>query len=418
MTQHCDIAIIGGGMVGLSQALLLAKHLPECNIVLLEAQPLTASEHPLQASFDERSTALSPPSVELLSSLGLWSGICARAEAIRHVHVSDRGHLGRTLFSERDNNMQALGYVVENRHFGMQLIQAVLAKSNIHVVAPARVGELRPKASGALITYEHQHQQQSLSTGLVIIGDGADSPLRTQLGIDVEEFDYQQYALVANLEFENPHDGQAFERFTEQGPIAVLPLPREKGTGLSRRCAMVWTRPESELEHWTNLPDAQFIKAVQNAFGYRLGAILRVGERKHYPLKMIFAREQIRSSMVFVGNAAHYLHPVAGQGFNLALRDCAQLTSVLCEAQALGDSMGDLKVLNRYLQQQQKDQKNTAFISHNFIRVFGSDKLALQGLRNLGLLSMELFGPMKREFFSQMMGRTPARASLHEIGGD
>ncbi len=417
MSQHCDIAIIGGGMVGLSQALLLARYLPQCRIVLLEALPLQLTEQPQQASFDERSTALAAATVDLLKRMDLWLGIAKRAEPIRQVHVSDRGHLGRTSFSEPDNHMRPLGYVVENRHFGLQLIQAVLNRANIEVIAPARVSELRPKKNGVSLCYQCEQHQQELSAELVVIADGAESPMRQQLGIDVDEFDYQQYALVANLEFENPHDGQAFERFTDQGPIAVLPLPSQSGSGLSRRTAMVWTRPESELQHWLDLPDEQFRKAVQNAFGYRMGMLIRVGERNHYPLKMIFAKEQVRRSMVFVGNAAHYLHPVAGQGFNLALRDCAQLTAVLAAAKEKGESIGDLNVLNCYLAQQQQDQKQTAFLSHSFVRVFGSDKLALQGLRNLGLLSMELLGPVKRELFSHMMGRTAPRASLPELNG-
>jgi len=410
--QTYDIAVVGGGMVGLTQALLLAQHLPQARLVLLEAQPLSASEVK-QYSFDERSTALSAASADLLKKLSLWSKVTQRAAPIRSVHVSDRGHMGATAYTQQENGGEPLGYVVENRHLGHCLNEAVRALPTIDLRAPAQVRRIVCTRDGALLDCETAKGEFQLQSSLVIIADGAESPLRQQLGVDTEIYDYQQQAVIANLEFVEPHRGRAFERFTTQGPLAILPLPAEDGAEVSRRSALVWTRPQSLLKETLALDDDQFKHAVQNAFGYRLGGLLRVGARYNYALKMIFAREQVRRSLVFIGNAAHFLHPVAGQGFNLALRDCAQLTAVLVQAWRRGETFGDLRVLNRYAQQQTQDQRSTAFVSHNFIRVFGSEHLSLQAARNLGLLSLELFTPLKHVFFAQMMGRAQPRANLH-----
>ena len=414
--ENADIAIVGGGMVGLSQALLLAGELPGARIVLFESLAFAADEAALlQPSFDARSTALSAATAELLQLMNVWSPLAQRAQPIKRVHVSDRGHVGATDYCDSDNHGKPLGYVIENRCFGYYLSQAVLRCDNITVIAPACVTAIRPKVLGAELQFECEGERKSLNVQLVIIGDGMASPLRSQLGIGVESHDYQQVAVIANLEFELPHNGQAFERFTEAGPLAVLPLPPEAAVsaGGSRRAALVWTQASKSLAEIQSCTDQDFIQQLHHAFGFRLGNCTRVGERHSYPLKMVFAKEQVRSSIVLIGNAAHFLHPVAGQGFNLAIRDCAQLAAVLSQAVQNNQPLGDLTVLQRYLKLQALDQQATASISHAFIRVFTHPNIGVQLGRNLSLLGLGLSDTLKGEFFAQMMGQSLPRAKVN-----
>jgi len=360
---------------------------------------------------------LSAATVALLQLINVWPDIVERAQPISRVHVSDRGHVGATAFSQAENDNQPLGFVVENRWFGYHLCQAVLKAQNISVLAPTKVESIRPVSAGAALSYRSgcNAELKTLKASLVIVGDGAESPLRQQLGVGTDIHDYQQAAVITNLEFEQPHQGQAFERFTEDGPLAVLPLPDEN-TRASRRAALVWIRPLPQLEETLQWSDTDFIQHIQHTFGYRLGSCLRVGERHSYPLKMVFAREQVRSSIVLIGNAAHSLHPVAGQGFNLAIRDCAQLTAVLVQANQKGKDLGDISVLKRYLAAQENDQALTAGIGHGFVWIFSQHNKAVQLGRNLGLLAMELWPAARKEFFSQMMGRTVPKVKLRAAG--
>ena len=415
-----DVAIVGGGMVGLSLALLIVQQLPELRVALYEAEPFAVeNEVLLQPSFDERSTALSASSIELFAQLGLWQQMRARAHPIDSVHVSDRGHIGQTAYSKQDNEGSSLGYVIENKWLGRCLLASARSQRNIHLVDSARVVELRKRAQS--VEYKVQSNKKldvapvEHRASMVVIADGASSPLREALGIAVEKHRYGQAAVIANVEFDRPHQGQAFERFTRAGPLAFLPLPSVYTNSASCRSALVWTQPEAELANVLGLPDQAFIEKLQEQFGYRLGNIQRVGERQSYPLQMIFAKEQVRSGIVLMGNAAHFLHPVAGQGFNLALRDCAQLVACLRSAQLAGvsaEQLGSLEVLTRYLALQTSDQDATAILSHNFIRLFGSANPVLQLGRNMGLIAMTLFSPLQTAFFSQMMGRGNARANL------
>lgn len=432
MTEQVDIAVIGGGMVGLSQALLLAQQLPAQRICVLEStawvqhslpetsfqqqapQQASADEHP---GFDGRSSALSVSTIDLFRQLDIWDRLEPLAQPITRVHVSDRGHVGRVDFSAKDNGDKPLGYVVENRVLGQHLIAAVRACANIEVKAPARVSRLRPLADGARLEYEAAGsdippcERRELLASLAVIADGADSPLRQQLGIGVDTDDYQQSAIIANVAFEKPHNGHAFERFTEDGPLALLPLP-SLDNGASRRMALVWTRPDQRLDEALALSDSAFAEQIQRRFGYRLGRCVRTGERLTYKLQRVFAREQVRRGLVFVGNAAHLLHPVAGQGFNLALRDSAQLAAVLRQANADGQALGDLNVLRRYECLQQRDQQLTSTLSHSFVQLFGSSSPWLQLGRNLGLLAMDWNDTARTLFFEQMMGKSLPRAQL------
>lgn len=230
---------------------------------------------------------------------------------------------------------------------------------------------------------------------------GVISPMRRALGIDTEVRDYRQTAIIANLAFSQPHNAIAYERFTEQGPMALLPLGE---SAQSQRAALVWTLPTQEAEQYRACAETTFLAALQERFGQRLGRFERVGQRYAYPLQLVAAQEQIRAHLVLVGNAAHFLHPVAGQGFNLALRDCVCLAETLLNAHVQGKIMGELSVLQNYLKRQQQDQLLTIEFSDRLVRLFSSDRLPLIALRHLGFISLAALPPMKKIFAAQTMG--------------
>lgn len=412
-----DIVIAGGGMVGLSLALMLVQEMPALQVAIVERAAVTHQPAVTGNSFDSRSTAVSAGSVELLDALEVWPALARHATAIRTVDVSDRGHLGRTRYSVENVRAQhtlgALGFVVDNAHLGQALLAAVKQTGRIAQLCPATVTDIAPKAQATEITVEFAQEQQApqtLRAQLLIIADGAESGLRKQLGIGADISDYGQHAVIANVHHSKPHQCVAYERFTEQGPMALLP----RGGG-ERGCqsALVWTRPESQLQTTLALSDEDCLAQIQNTFGYRLGSFQKISTRHHYPLKLSLAKEQVRSGLALVGNAAHFLHPVAGQGFNLAVRDCAQLTAALADAHKHSTWLGSLPTLQAYMAKQSRDQFATTMLSHGFNSLFSNNRKPLQLLRNLGLLGLQAAPAVQKDFFDQMMGRGMARAELN-----
>jgi len=396
-----DICIIGGGMVGAALAALLAKSLDDRDILLVEAFALpTNTQIFFQPSFDDRSTAIASGSVELLQHIGVWEQLREHATPIRQVHVSDKGHFGGSLISATEVGLDAVGYVVANAWIGRVLLSHLRKQSNVRLLSPAKVSQLKPLAGGAELTLELGDQTHSLHTQLAIIADGAQSPLRERLGIDVRREDYQQSAIITNVRFDQPHQGVAYERFTDEGPMALLPLGSDDR---AQESALVWTQPSGKADALLAMSDEDFLKQLQVRFGHRLGHFTQVGRRDSYPLKLIVAREQVRSSIAVMGNAAHFLHPVAGQGFNLALRDCATLCGQLKLAGV--QPLGDLALLQSYLQLQLKDQQTTIGFSHLLTKLFSSNALPAAAVRALGFLGLELLPPAKQFLVQQTMGR-------------
>jgi len=415
-----DIAIIGGGMVGAAQAALLAKANPDWRIVLIETFPMPAAlknsqseSKPLpryQPSFDDRSTAIAHGSLLLLEQLGVWSQLHQYATPIDQVHVSDKGHIGGALIDCRQVGVEALGYVVPNAWIGRVLINHLQSLANVELLAPATVTHLQPLPRGARLEISADGNALELTTDLAIIADGAQSPLRAALGIDNQVQDYQQTAIIANIGLEQSHKGIAYERFTDQGPMALLPLG---GSLEGRSSALVWTQPSDKVEQILALSDDDFLQCLQQRFGHRLGRLVSVGKRDSYPLSLSVAKEQIRSSIVVMGNAAHFLHPVAGQGFNLALRDCAALTATL-KAEALSEqpALGSLKTLNRYIEQQRLDQQATIHFSDQLTKLFSTAELPQAALRALGFIGLECVPPAKQWLAKQTMGDAGRRVVL------
>lgn len=407
MTQRTNVLIAGGGMAGISLALHLARLLPVSqSITLVESYPLRGGNGDYHPSFDARSTALSYSSRLIYEDLGLWQALSRWAEPIRRIHVSSQGRFGSSLMDADDQGWSGLGYVVENAWLGRVLLDALLSTERIQVISPDSATRARPREGRMEIQLD---AAGSLQADLLVIADGAQSRLRDQLGIGADSRGYGQQALVANVAFARPHAGVAYERFTRNGPMALLPLP---ATAEARhRAALVWTLPEERAHTLAAAAPEVFLGALQRVFGYRLGRAVHVGERFTYPLSLVEARESARRHVVVVGNAAHSLHPVAGQGFNLALRDVAALSSVLAAAVADGASPGDPAVLARYTRQQQVDQQRTIAASDILPGLFMQADPVFGVARDMALSGLDMARGAKSLFVRHAAGVAALEAS-------
>lgn len=396
-------------MVGISLALQLDAVLPPgISLLLVESIPVPAPEaggrpdyHP---SFDARSTALSYSSRLIYENIGVWGEINAWSCGIESIHVSSRGHFGSTLMHARDYDWPALGYVVENAWMGNALIQALHSRERVQVCSPAKVSSVEVGEKGVALGLEGDLGKFSgtLQTDLLLVADGVNSVLRDQLGVVTSEKPYGQHALVANIAFDQPHAGCAYERFTDEGPLALLPLLPT--TAQEHRSGLVWTLPPDRAGHLHECSEDEFLSRLQERFGYRLGRMRQVGTRHEYPLSLVRSEEQVRQGVVVMGNAAHAVHPVAGQGFNLALRDVAELGRVLAEGLREGRSPGDLAVLQRYQQRQLPDQERTISFSDRVPALFMHTDPALGLGRDLALAGLDILPGLKREFVRYAAG--------------
>ena len=407
MSEHFDIVIAGGGMVGISLALQLGAVLPvQTTILLVEGAPIPAAVeggvpdyHP---AFDARSTALSYSSRQIYEDMGVWDGLRQWLCAIESIHISSRGRFGSTLLRASDYSWPGLGYVVENAWLGNALIQQLYRQGRVEVRCPAKVVGAKPEGKSVTVDLDGEGLHGRFSTGLLLVADGANSRLRDQLGIAVNQKPYQQHAVVANIASAEPHAGCAYERFTDTGPLALLPLL--KADGIEHRSALVWTLPAEQARHLRGCDEAEFLQVLQERFGYRLGRLIKVGERHEYPLSLVQSTEQVRQGIVVMGNAAHALHPVAGQGFNLALRDVAALGRVLGAGITAGLAPGDLQTLQRYQQRQQSDQDRTIQFSDRIPTLFMHADPVLSLGRDLALAGLDIMPSLKREFVRYAAG--------------
>lgn len=383
------LAIVGGGLVGASLALALQAGAKARGWKIVLIEPFAPGDT-YQPSYDARSSALSFGARQIYERLGLWQQIGRRAEPILQIQVSDKGRFGAARLSSMEEGVPALGYVVENAWLGQCLWQG-FDKEVINWRVPAEVKHLQALADGYRLTLNDETQ---VDCDLAVLADGGRSSLREQLGIGVRTRPYDQSALIANITPGEAHCGQAFERFTEEGPMALLPLP-------DNRCALVWTRKPDEIKRLMALDDRSFLTELQGVFGYRLGALKQVGVRHTYPLSLVEAEEQVRAHLVVLGNAAHSLHPIAGQGFNLSLRDAASLAEALLASDAMP---GDLATLQAYRDRQRLDQTLTVGFSDQVTRLFGSQQPVITTGRTIGLLGLDLLPSAKSWFARQAMG--------------
>lgn len=400
-TRHYDIVIAGGGMIGTSLAIALAPL--GLRVAVVEAIPRRA---PAQPSFDDRSTALSRSTQRMFEAMDLWPAIAAAATPIRSIHVSDQGRFGFSHIDAEEQGVEALGYVVINRVLGAVLQSALDELDEVDVFCPARIVdiELGPDAAQAVLATDGD-QQTTISGNLLVAADGANSAVRDMMGIVADRHRYGQCAVIGNVLPERAVDNVAYERFTEHGPLALLPVAEG-------RAGFVWTVAEDDAERVMKLDDAAFTAALQNEFGYRLGAFSRVGKRASYPLVLSKALRLHATRSVLVGNAAHGLHPVSAQGFNLGMRDVAALVDCIADAKAESAALdaGSAAVLDAYAEWRRPDQKKLVRFTDGLVRLFGSERRPLRVLRNLGMLGFD-FVPGVRDVFARhtmgLAGRLP-----------
>ncbi len=392
MSERYDVVIIGGGPVGASLARALA-HTP-LRLALVEAVP---PQKPGQPSYDERVLALSHGSRRIFTALGLWPALARHAQAIEHIHVSQRGRFGATRLHATDAGVDALGHVIPTRALGHVLWQSLADQDNLTLLCPARLQRLTLDERRVRLTLE---DGRDLETALVVAADGGRSPTREQAGIAVERRDYRQVAVIATVTAEHPHPTTAYERFTASGPLALLPMTQG-------RYSLVYTVRAGEEDELLALDDTAFLKRLRDRFGPRLGQFTHTSNRVAYPLQLIHTRHITTTRLALAGNAAHTLHPVAGQGFNLGLRDVALLAELLSKAARNSEDPGAPRLLERYQTQRQDDHRRTIGLTDLLARSFLPQTAPAPLLRSLGLVSLNLCTPLKRRLSQRTMGLAP-----------
>ncbi|BES73295.1 2-octaprenyl-6-methoxyphenyl hydroxylase [Marinobacter nanhaiticus D15-8W] len=399
-----DILIAGGGLAGATLALALARKLPQLRVTVVEAFPLAPDARPedYQPSYDARSTALAWGSRLVYEDLGLWGELARHAAPIKHIHVSDRGRFGATRLAAEEHDQEALGYVVDNRWLGLSLMKALADLSQIEWQAPAKVVDVTPATEGVSVCLDKDGEALELTAQCLVIADGGRSGLREKLGFRIEHTDYAQHALIANVSTSNPHQFTAYERFTDAGPMALLPRGNPRRSG--QDAALVWTLAPEALEDILALTDEQRCERLQQRFGWRLGRFTRIGECSHYPLTLTTVQESVRPGIVLVGNAAHTLHPVAGQGFNLALRGLVALVEQFERAVRERLPLGRIDVLNAYQDRHRQDWQDTVRFSDSLIHIFGARVPALAAARDVGLVGLDLVPGARKWFAKRAMG--------------
>lgn len=412
-----DVAIVGGGLVGASLALALAP-LP-LRVALVEGAAPDATAPP---SFDDRTTALGNGSRRVFESLGIWAGVEGEAAPIRCIHVSDAGRFGFARLEAAQQDIDAFGYVVTNRVLGRAL-RAGLARAEhggrLELHQPVRVVAAEAAAGGVELSLESQDAASTelpgtlLRARLVVAADGAHSRVREAAGLDAAVEDYGQVALTAHVVATRAADGTAYERFAPDGPLAVLPL-RDGSHGV------VWALAPEAASRMLALDDAAYLAALQHAFGWRIGRLLRVGRRSAYPLRLARAERVVGVRTALVGNAAQALHPVAGQGFNLGLRDAATLAELLAAAAARqGFDAGDPALLEEFARRRASDRDGVTRFTDGLVRLFGSARTPVVAARDLGLLLFDLAPPAKAALSRLswgFAGRTPRLARGLALG--
>lgn len=391
-----DIAIVGGGLVGASLACALAPLAARqgWQVAIIEAMPLPMpGEHSYQPSFDERSSAIALGSRRHFEQIGVWDAMAPHATPIRHIHISERGRLGVTHMQAQDLNVDALGYVIPNAWMG-QVLMAQLEALPVERYCPAQVMAAEPLPDGYRLTLD---DGRVIASRLMVLADGGRSPIKTLLGINDRVHDYHEHALIANVEISRPHQGMAYERFDSNGPMALLPLE-------GQRMGLVWTRAPDALDTLLAMSDSEFLAELQHTFGDRVGRFRKVGARHHYPLAKRQACEQIRPHLAILGNAAHALHPVAGQGFNLALRGVMDLCKALATQAQRNEPLGSMAALSDFEQRRSLDRLHIAEGSHLLVSLFGIDSMPLSHLRSLGLATLDQVTPVRRALMRRAMG--------------
>jgi 2-octaprenyl-6-methoxyphenol hydroxylase len=387
MSETYDIAIVGGGMVGASLAVALEGL--GVSAVLIEAVPHDAAAQP---SFDDRTTALSNGSRRIFETMGVWEDIAADATPIARIHVSDQGHFGFARIEAAEQGLAALGYVVPNRSLGAALWSRLAQRGDVAIHCPAKLARIEADADGVELEVTAPDGAASrIRARLVIAADGVASAVRTAFGVGAQTRDYEQSAVITTVLPKKFHAHTAYERFTSMGPLALLPLA-------DGRCTLVLTLSRALAETAMGWSDEEFLAELQRRFGFRLGRFLKVGRRVAYPLALTRAAQTSAGRCIIVGNAAQGLHPVAGMGFNLGLRDVASLAELLSERD---DLEGVPAVYDSW---RAGDRRQIIAFTDGLVRLFASPFGPVRRLRNLGLLAFDLLPPAKAALSSLSTG--------------
>jgi 2-octaprenyl-6-methoxyphenol hydroxylase len=417
-----DVIISGGGLSGSLMALSLADLTKAdgslLSIAIVEANKPEAHQSAQQSNtpllFDDRVLALSHASAKYLETVNVWQHLSSEACPIKKIDISDRGHYGKARLEAQEHGVSALGYVIPMAKIGQGQLKELASKHNVQWFTPDTIADINWHASNET-AIESQNSVNNnvvvgiilssgtvLQTSLLLACDGANSPCRQLANIEVNKSDYQQVALIANVATKQAHAYKAFERFTEFGPIAMLPLVGLKNQ--PNRCSLVWTLSPEQSEQLLSLNDDEFGRQLEVAFGSWLGEITQVGKRDVYPLVLLQAKQQAYHRMALIGNASHTIHPIAGQGFNLGLRD-VQLMASLIEKQLENRlDIGSFALLTEYSQKREQDQKQIISITDSLVTLFANNLPPLVAGRNTGLKVMNYFKPLKSTIVNKLMG--------------
>ncbi len=376
-----DIIIIGGGMVGGALAYALSKG--PWQIALIDA-----TEEKIE---DTRLIALNDGSCCLLKNIGLWPSLASFATPIQQIHVSHRGHFGMARIHAQELGMNALGHVVPAIHINQAIFSALHQIDNVKIICPATLTSLSQETETAILTIQTASGEQTVTADVIIGADGSHSTVRELLKIATQKTDYDQSALVTITDLARDHKNIAYERFQEQGAIAMLPLT-------DARVATIWTASHSYITYLMQLDNTEFLQQLQQQFGYRLGRLLKVGQRATYPLQMQQAQQQKKQNVLLIGNAAHTLHPIAAQGLNIALYEVAVLTEYLQTQSSLKNCLQNLPL--DFLQ-----QNFSRRLSHGLTELFSKDFLPLNIARQVGMIGFDQCGPLKEKFAHHAMGK-------------
>ncbi|HCW5374212.1 FAD-dependent monooxygenase [Acinetobacter baumannii] len=396
-----QVIIVGGGMVGLSLSLMLAK--ANIAVKLLEAVKYPNYDDqnvaPYHSSFDARNTALSRRSVQIYQKLGLWDALQQHATPILQVHITEQGSFGKARLIAEQEKVESFGQVIENAWLGRVLLTQVRQQPLIELIDGVQVTALTQDTEQVHIEAKRGDEVLKLESKLLIAADGRDSFCRQAIGVGVDVHDYDQVAIVTTVQTSKPHEHVGFERFSALGPLALLPLPGEY------RRSVVWPVKKGTEGEWLGEEnDQHFLDALQKTYGDRAGKFEKTGKRFNYPLSQVLAHKQAVGRVILMGNAAHTIHPVAGQGFNLCLRDADVLLRYLVNQLSASDDIGNPDNLLAYEQARLSDQQRVIKFCDTVVRGFSNQNPLLKLIRNTGLIAFDVIPGVKPLVANYAMG--------------
>ena len=394
MAKNYDVIIVGGGLVGASLACALAPL--GISVALLEAVAFRAESQP---SYDDRTLALSASSCRILDGLGIWTSVRENATAIREIQVREYGRPGRVIMDPEELGLDRFGHVVEARVFGAAIVERLHKLENLEFICPATVSNIQADEHKASVTFSDGNAESEIRARLLVGADGAHSFVRESLGIASEKYDYRQTAVICNITPEQHHRGRAFECFTRTGPYAVMPH-------VEGRCGLIWCVSSGDVGQMMEMPEDEFLGRAHQRFGNHLGRFLKMGRRSSYPLRLVRALEDIRPRSVILGNAAHAIHPVGAQGFNLGLRDAAALAELLAEELrgGQGTDPGRPELLKQYSAWRKQDHQGTIAYSDGLARIYSNPAPLAGAARTAGLLAHAFVPSLRRQLAVKAMG--------------